>query len=322
VKPRVFVSSTHYDLKYLRTSLQGLIEALGFEPILSEKSAITYDPDSHLDESCYRAASEVDIFVLILGGRYGSPASKQSKRTPSDLTSQYESITQGEYEAAARNGVPIYVLIENNVYADFELFSLNPTVKRLKYPHVDSVNIFHFIKSILDKPMNNPVCRFLTFSDIENFLREQWAGLFRELLRRRSNQLQLATLSAQISALSKLNETLRTYAEAVLHQLQPRDSERLIKREDAKLRDVEAFTEFVIDGHWHELSRLSQRSLEELFSYIKESKSFDGFIERAFGARPNSGDLSEENRRAVMSNEDWRDRANQVRQQLGLGSLS
>jgi hypothetical protein len=316
VKPRVFVSSTHYDLKYLRSSLEALVESLGFDAILSEKSAITYDPDIHLDESCYRAASEADIFILIIGGRYGSPSSKPEAIGKHDFTTLYESITRGEYEAASRNAVPIYILIEASVYADFELFSLNPSAKRLKYPHADSVNIFHFIRSILEQSMNNPVCRFTTFADIETFLREQWAGLFREMLRRRLEQRQLSTLSAQILALSKLNETLKTYVEAVLHQLQPANSKQLIEREDAKLRDVEVFTDFVVDSRWHELSRLSERSLEELFSSIKEATTFANLMGLLFG---NTGDSSSPgNRQLVENNAEWQKSVNGVRAKLTL----
>lgn len=72
-RPRVFVSSTHYDLKHLRSSIENFIEQLGYEPVLSEKDSIAYLPDAPLDESCYREARNSDIFVLIVGGRYGSP---------------------------------------------------------------------------------------------------------------------------------------------------------------------------------------------------------------------------------------------------------
>ena len=78
-KPRIFVSSTYYDLKHLRSSLDNFIQSLGFESILSEKGDIAYSPDTPLDESCYREASNADIFVLIVGGRYGSATSKEEK---------------------------------------------------------------------------------------------------------------------------------------------------------------------------------------------------------------------------------------------------
>jgi hypothetical protein len=39
-RPRIFISSTYYDLKYIRASLDLFIESLGFEPVLSEKGDI------------------------------------------------------------------------------------------------------------------------------------------------------------------------------------------------------------------------------------------------------------------------------------------
>jgi hypothetical protein len=78
-KPRIFVSSTYYDLRHLRSSLENFIESFGFEAILSEKGDIAYLPDTPLDESCYREARSADTFVLIIGGRYGSEASYWEK---------------------------------------------------------------------------------------------------------------------------------------------------------------------------------------------------------------------------------------------------
>lgn len=77
-RPQVFVSSTFYDLRHIRASLEAFIERLGYEPVLSEKGKIAYDPDVPLDESCYRDAATANIFVLIVGGRYGSAASEEN----------------------------------------------------------------------------------------------------------------------------------------------------------------------------------------------------------------------------------------------------
>ena len=60
-RPRVFVSSSYYDMKHVRSSLDNFIESLGFESVLSEKGDIAYSPDVPLDESCYREASSADI---------------------------------------------------------------------------------------------------------------------------------------------------------------------------------------------------------------------------------------------------------------------
>ena len=77
-RPQIFISSTFYDLWHLRASLEGFVERLGYDPVLSEKGKIAYDPELPLDESCYREASASDLFVLIVGGRYGSAASDES----------------------------------------------------------------------------------------------------------------------------------------------------------------------------------------------------------------------------------------------------
>ena len=92
-RPRVFVSSTYYDLKHICASLDLFIEQLGYESVLSEKGDIAYAHDRPLDESCYREASSVDIFVLILGGRYGSEASSDQKKPDHLFYERYDSIT-------------------------------------------------------------------------------------------------------------------------------------------------------------------------------------------------------------------------------------
>lgn len=100
-RPRIFVSSTYYDLKHIRASLNSFIGSLGFEPVISEKGNIAYDPQLPLDESCYREAAGCDVLLLIIGGRYGSEAGQDStSELPPDFHDRYESITKKEYEAA------------------------------------------------------------------------------------------------------------------------------------------------------------------------------------------------------------------------------
>jgi hypothetical protein len=38
--PRVFVSSTYYDLKHIRASLSSVIDTLGYESVFSEKEVL------------------------------------------------------------------------------------------------------------------------------------------------------------------------------------------------------------------------------------------------------------------------------------------
>ena len=124
-KPRVFVSSTFYDLKHVRSSLEAFILSLGYEPILSEKGSIAYSPDVPLDESCYREAKSCDIFVIVIGGRYGSEASGEPSSPDRAFHERYESITRKEYESAVERDIPTYVLVEKSVYVEYETFKRN-----------------------------------------------------------------------------------------------------------------------------------------------------------------------------------------------------
>src|SRR4051794_15930311 len=93
-KPRVFVSSTYYDLKYVRSSLELFIDSLGFDPILFEHGDVPFAPDKALDESCYREVQNSDIYVIIVGGRYGSERSDSRKADRVESSRSYESITR------------------------------------------------------------------------------------------------------------------------------------------------------------------------------------------------------------------------------------
>jgi hypothetical protein len=237
-RPRIFVSSTYYDLKHLRSALEGFIDGLGFEPVLSEKGNIAYAPDLALDESCYREARQADIMVLIIGGRYGSEKSGTSDKESSDFYSRYDSITREEFRSAEASGVPLYILIERGVHAEYQTYLKNRESQGVRYAHVDSVNIFQMIQEIFGLKRNNPVFAFDRYHEIEAWLREQWAGLFQELLQRRSSQEQLTSLSAQVSQLRESNKTLKAYLESLMRHVSPEESETVIDAESKRLNEL------------------------------------------------------------------------------------
>jgi hypothetical protein len=236
-RPRIFVSSSYYDLKHLRSSLENFIESLGFDAILSEKGDIAYSPDIPLDESCYREVNNADIFVIIIGGRYGSEKSETKSTAPRTFFDKYDSITKQEYRNALDKDIPVYILIEKPVYSDYETFLRNKDNKSISYAHVDSVNIFHLVEEILSQPRNNAIQQFDRYSDIEFWLKEQWAGLFRELLTRTSSQKQIASLASQVNELAEINKTLKTYLEEVVSKIAPEESAELIKSETKRLEE-------------------------------------------------------------------------------------
>lgn len=233
-KPRVFISSTYYDLKHVRASLEVFVESLGFEPILAEYGSIAYDPTQPLDESCYREAQSSDILVLIIGGRYGSIASSQTgmgKKREEEL----ESITRREFSRAHEADIPTFVLVEHGVFSEYQTYLRNKDNKSIVYAHVDSPDVFKFIEFIYSKTRNNPIQSFEKGADIEVWLRDQWAGIFQELLRQRKASTPIADLAGQIRQLEAINTTLKSYLENVLESISPETSSALIERENLSL---------------------------------------------------------------------------------------
>ncbi|ULQ55069.1 DUF4062 domain-containing protein [Flavihumibacter rivuli] len=279
-RPRIFLSSTFYDLKHIRSSIENFIEELGYESILSEKGVIAYNPDLPLDESCYREAESADIFVLIIGGRYGSPISKSQKTVVKDFFQRYESITKMEYESASKRDIPIYILIEKSVYNEYETFKNNRDNSSIKYAHVDSINIFFLIEQILNQPRNNPIHTFERHQEIEAWLKEQWSGLFRDLLKRRSDKNQISSLSKQVSDLAEINTTLKRYLEEVVSKVSEVDAAKIIKEEDKRLKDKKKSNEFFADLIVNNLLSYDDISKENLENLYIESKSLEDFASR------------------------------------------
>ena len=79
MKPRIFIGSTFYDLKYIREDLANFIRSYGYEPVLFEDGDIGYTPGKTLDSLCYESMRNSDMVILIIGGEYESAASGEKK---------------------------------------------------------------------------------------------------------------------------------------------------------------------------------------------------------------------------------------------------
>jgi len=278
-RPRIFVSSTYYDLKHIRSSLENFIDSLGFDSILSEKGHIAYSPEIPLDESCYREVGNSDIFLIIIGGRYGSEKSESKEKKDKQFFDRHDSITKQEYKSAVEIDVPSYILIEKSVYSEFEIFLKNKENKSINYVHVDSINIFHLIEDILSQPRNNPVHQFDRYNDIESWLKEQWAGLFRELLNQRSKQTQLASLSSQVSTLGEVNRTLKRYLEEVISKVSPDESAKLIEDESKRLNQAKQLELLKSNDLFRFLNKQLGMSIEDFRDTLIKTKSLKDFLD-------------------------------------------
>lgn len=181
MKPRIFVSSTFYDLKPIREDLYHFIRQYNYEPIESEAGDIGYVPGQNLDKSCYTAMKDCDMAILIIGGRYGSAASDET-----DEDGDYISVTHKEFRTAVENGVPVYAFIEQAVDTEYELYKLNKErfndpAYEFEFNSVDNRKVFKFI-SELRGIVGIPILAFSKTQDIKDYLSIQWADMFKKYL--------------------------------------------------------------------------------------------------------------------------------------------
>lgn len=174
-KPRIFISSTFYDLKQIRVELDKFIESLGYEPVRNEEGDIPYGKDEALQAYCYKEISNIDILISIIGSRYGSSGISKEKE-------QEYSVSQLEVKTALKEDKQVFVFIDKNVFTEYETYILNKDNKDINYKYVDNVNIYKFIEEIKALPHNNNIKGFETAEDITSYLKEQFAGLFKQFM--------------------------------------------------------------------------------------------------------------------------------------------
>jgi hypothetical protein len=200
--PRVFISSTCYDLKYIRENLRYFVKTLGYEPILSEDGSVFYNPAQHTHDACLTEIPNTQLFVLVIGGRHGGK-----------YLSTDHSITNAEYREAIRLKIPVFALVESAVYNEHHLYQRNRTntlvdLTKLMFPAVDSLKIFEFIDEVRANAVNNAIVPFRDFGDIESYLRQQWAGMMFDFLNTRNESRRVADTLATLSEMNARIEML------------------------------------------------------------------------------------------------------------------
>lgn len=202
-KPRVFVSSTFYDLKQIREDLDRFITGLGYEAVLHETGDIPYGKDRPPEGYVHREIEMCDILICVIGGRYGTESQEQPG----------SSITQLELRTAIENQVQVFIFVEQAVHSEYSTYSINKEAADIKYRFVDDPRIYEFIESVYNLPRNNPIASFQTASDIVEFLRSQWAGLFQRFLQEQKRLEEIRALEEMKSVAGTLEQLVRFLTE-------------------------------------------------------------------------------------------------------------
>lgn len=168
-KLNIFISSTCYDLSQIRNDIKQCILELGHNPILSELKEFPVNPNLSNAENCINAVkNEADIFVLIIGNKYGS-----------ELDSG-RSITNTEFVTAVDKGIPIYTFALKQMTTILPLWERNPDMDLSSV--VDNKKVFEFLADVRKKRgLWN--FEFEKAQDIADILKPQLSNLFCEALK-------------------------------------------------------------------------------------------------------------------------------------------
>ncbi|WP_210469960.1 DUF4062 domain-containing protein [Sporosarcina sp. 6E9] len=198
---KVFVSSTCYDLSIVRSQLRTFLNAMGYNPIMSDYNDVLFDPRIHTHSSCIDEVGNSDMLILIIGSRFGGKGVpeavekvdtgiiKDNTSTPLSEVRENLSITQLEVLKAIEESIPIYTFIEQQVWHDHELYERNKDkeiIDQIYFPSIDKQDtakyIFNFINFVRQRAKGNNIFMFSKIQDVEEVIKKQWASYFQKLL--------------------------------------------------------------------------------------------------------------------------------------------
>lgn len=180
---------------------------MGFDPVLSEDGNVFYDPKVNVQDACLTEVSSCQLFVLIIGGRFGS-----------EYKDTTESVTNFEFREAVKTKVPVFALVEQDVHGDYMVFSKNQEnseidESKINYPSVDSTHIFKFMDEVRGNAANNSLVPFRDFTELESYLKQQWAGMMFNYLTQEGEAKRVADM---FKTLTLMNDRIEFLSKQIL----------------------------------------------------------------------------------------------------------
>lgn len=200
--PKVFISSTYYDLKQYRDNIADFITSLGYVPIMNERSAIAYTQNQPLEKDCYNELTTCDIVVCIIGNHFGTKSSESNL-----------SITMKELKTALKCKKKIYVFISKDVFYENRTYKLNKDNGNFKSAYTDNIKIHEYIAELTENIKNHYISTFETTDEIISVLKSQFAGLFQSLLSREAAMTEAKTAYDLQETADNIRNIVKEFAE-------------------------------------------------------------------------------------------------------------
>lgn len=243
--PRVFISSTCYDLGEIRDSLVDFLQNMHFDPILSERGDVFYHPDLHTHEACITEVENCHLFILIIGGRFGGEYKIDTSK----------SITNAEYAAARSLNRPVFIFIKRDLYDDHRLYQRNKSkktvMKDIEFPSIEkqeyASQIFEFINEVRLSEVNNGFFPFEYARDIRELLGKQFAGMMCDFLNKRLKEKETTKINQLFDNLTLVNKKTEEILENIYKKVSKTDVTKQIQEIDKELDATKFFKEVFRD---------------------------------------------------------------------------
>ncbi len=244
--------------------------------MLSERGDVFYHPDIHTHDSCINEVSNCQLFILIIGGRFGGAYTSDHKK----------SIVNAEYSAAKEQRIPVFTFVKRNVHSDHHVYNKNKdndSLGKIAFPSIENQDhasdIFNFVDEVRLAKVNNGIFPFDYAREIVDLLRKQWAGMFYEFLEKRSASSQLEVATNLLRNISVAGEKVEELVKSLYLHVDKAGAEAKIVSVDQKAV-ARSFYESIFSGFVRDV--LSGGYAQKLLDLPREGKWYE-YIAKATG---------------------------------------
>ena len=168
MKKKVFICSTSFDLKDTRAEIRNALLSWGYEPIFFESPDFPVEKGLHSHDVCLDAVKECDIFLLIIGSRYGGIYHGKKYPNMNEL-----SITRAESRIALDEGLEFKTFIRDDIWNERPTYKHNVRLgNKIDSFHAKEPHVFDFIDEISQRVNTNWIYQFKDSVELKDNLKK------------------------------------------------------------------------------------------------------------------------------------------------------
>lgn len=221
------------------------------------------------------------------------------------------SISQAELKTAFEKVKQVYIFVEKGVHIEYETYKANKdTNTEIKYNYVDDVEIYKFLDEVYSWSHNNNIKDFETIDDIINYLREQFAGRFKQMLLDEANKKQMSI----INEINNTANTLHKLVDFLTESNKSHDEEfhRIVKLDHPIIAKIKNILDIRYNIYIEGVADFEELMKSHGLIYDETDNQWSGELDDQKVFIQISDLLFENDKLKYMKNEDWKDEYLQV----------